>query len=351
MRVLVTGTEGYIGCLLPRVLIDRGHQVIGVDTGFHRAGWLYNGVERTAETITKDIRQISAEDLAGVDAVVHLAELSNDPVGQLAPHITYEINHAGSVRLATLAKAAGVQRFVYTSSCSVYGVATEANVDETSTVNPQTAYAECKVRVERDVAPLADETFSPTFLRNATAFGASPRMRFDIVLNNLCGHAWTSRLIKMDSDGTPWRPFVHILDICKAIALTLEAPADRVRGEIFNVGDSASNYRVREIAEVVADVFPGCELRLGTNGADNRSYRVSFDKIHELLPEFSCDWNARRAAEQLRGVFERIDMDRETFEYRGYTRLKQIQFLLGTGQIGEDFYWRVPLTEGEKSPT
>ena len=344
MRVLVTGTDGYIGCLLPRALIDRGHDVIGVDTGFHRAGWLYNGVERTAETITKDIRTIAAADLAGVDAVVHLAELSNDPVGELAPKITYEINHAGSVRLARLAKAAGVQRFVYTSSCSVYGVATQEKVDETSAVNPQTAYADCKVRVERDVAALADDTFVPTFLRNATAFGASPRMRFDIVLNNLCGHAWTSRLIKMESDGTPWRPFIHIRDICKAIALTLEAPADRVRGEIFNVGDSDSNYRVRDIAEIVADVFPGSELRLGANGADNRSYRVSFDKIRETLPAFSCDWNARRAAEELRGVFERIDLDRETFEYRGYTRLKQIQFLLSTGQIGEDFYWRSPAT-------
>ena len=342
MRVLVTGTDGYIGCLLPRALIDRGHDVIGVDTGFHRAGWLYNGVERTAETITKDIRTIAAADLAGVDAVVHLAELSNDPVGELAPKITYEINHAGSVRLARLAKAAGVQRFVYTSSCSVYGVATQEKVDETSAVNPQTAYADCKVRVERDVAALADDTFVPTFLRNATAFGASPRMRFDIVLNNLCGHAWTSRLIKMESDGTPWRPFIHIRDICKAIALTLEAPADRVRGEIFNVGDSDSNYRVRDIAEIVADVFPGSELRLGANGADNRSYRVSFDKIRETLPAFSCDWDARRAAEELRGVFERIDLDRETFEYRGYTRLKQIQFLLSTGQIGEDFYWRSP---------
>jgi nucleoside-diphosphate-sugar epimerase len=324
------------------VLADRGHQVIAVDTGYYRAGWLYNGVDRIAETITKDIREITADDLAGVDAVVHLAELSNDPVGQLAPHITYDINHAGSVRLATLAKECGVERFVYTSSCSVYGVATEENVDETSPVNPQTAYAECKVRVERDVAPLADAGFSPTFLRNATAYGASPRMRFDVVLNNLCGHAWTSGEIKMDSDGSPWRPLVHVLDICQAIAATLDAPADAVRGEVLNVGDSGSNYQVRQIAEIVAEVFPGCTLSFGTKGADNRSYRVSFEKIRERLPSFRCEWDVRRAAEQLRAIFERIDLDRETFEHRGYTRLKQIEFLLRTQQIDENFYWRLP---------
>jgi nucleoside-diphosphate-sugar epimerase len=343
MRVLATGTEGYIGVFLPQVLMDRGHEVIGVDSGFHNAGWLYNGVRRLPKTLLKDLRTLTPEDLEGVDAVVHMAELSNDPVGQLNPEITYEINHQGSIRLAKLAKAAGVERFVYTSSCSVYGVATESQVDEESPVNPQTAYAVCKTLVERDVAELADDGFSPTFLRNATAYGASPRMRFDIVLNNLCGLAWTIGEIRMESDGTPWRPFVHILDICKAIALTLEAPREAVHGEIFNVGDSRSNYQVRDIAEIVAGEFPDCRLTFAAEaGPDNRSYRVSFDKIATKLPAFSCEWDAERGARQLHEVFRTIEMTDETFNFRGFTRLKQIQYLLGTRQIDEDFYWQLP---------
>ena len=229
MKVLVTGTEGYLGSLLPSLLMQRGHEVIGVDTGFYKVGWLYHGTEVTALTLNKDIRQITAEDLQGVEAIVHMAELSNDPTGQLSPNITYDINHKGSVRLASLAKAAGIRRFVYMSSCSVYGVATDGDVTEETPVNPQTAYAECKTLVERDLQAMADDSFSPTFLRNATAFGASPRMRFDIVLNNLAGLAWTTKEIKMTSDGTPWRPLVHALDICKAIVCSLEAPRDIVQ--------------------------------------------------------------------------------------------------------------------------
>ncbi|XPM55000.2 MAG: SDR family oxidoreductase [Leptolyngbya sp. IPPAS B-1204] len=224
MKVLVTGTEGYLGCLFAPLLLERGHEVTAVDTGFYKVGWLYNGTQSTAKTLTKDIRHITLEDLQGMDAVVHMAELSNDPTGQLAPHITYEINHKGSVRLAELAKQAGVRRFVYMSSCSVYGVATEGDVTEESPINPQTAYAECKALVERDVKPMADDDFSPTFMRNATAFEL-PRMRFDIVLNNLAGLAWTTKEIKMTSDGTPWRPLVHALDIAKALICVLEAPA------------------------------------------------------------------------------------------------------------------------------
>jgi nucleoside-diphosphate-sugar epimerase len=341
MRVLVTGNEGYIGSLLPPLLIERGHEVIGVDAGFYKAGWLYDATDVTALTWTEDIRRIGPEMLEGVDAIVHMAELSNDPVGQLAPEITDEINHAGSVRLARLAREAGVERFVYTSSCSVYGVASEEVVDEQSPVNPQTAYARCKTLVERDVGALADDGFSPTFLRNATAYGASPRMRFDIVLNNLCGLAWTTGQICMESDGTPWRPMVHTADIREAIACTLDAPRELVHNEVMNVGDSDSNYQVREIAEVVGNVFTGCGVSLGELGADNRSYRVCFDKIREILPDFECSWNLERGAYELREVFERIDLDEETFRFRAYTRLKQIEYLLRTGQIDEQFYWRV----------
>jgi nucleoside-diphosphate-sugar epimerase len=339
MNVLVTGTEGYLGSLLPPLLIERGHQVIGVDTGFYKVGWLYNGTEVTAKTLNKDIRKITPEDLQGVEAIVHMAELSNDPTGQLSPNITYDINHKGSVRLAKLAKEAGVRRFVYMSSCSVYGVATEGDVTEESPVNPQTAYAECKTLVERDVKPLADHDFSPTFMRNATAFGASPRMRFDIVLNNLAGLAWTSQEIKMTSDGTPWRPLVHALDIGKAIVCALEAPRDIVHNQVFNVGDTANNYRVKEIAETIAEVFKGCRLTFGENGSDNRSYRVSFEKINTKLPGFKCDWNAQRGAQQLFDVFNQIDMGEDTFTSKGFTRLKQLEYLIRTQQIDKDFYW------------
>jgi nucleoside-diphosphate-sugar epimerase len=340
MKVLVTGTEGYLGSLLPPILMQRGHEVIGVDTGYYKVGWLYNGTEVTAKTLNKDIRHITSEDLAGVEAIVHMAELSNDPTGQLSPNITYDINHKGSVRLATLAKAAGIRRFVYTSSCSVYGIATEGDVTEETPVNPQTAYADCKRLVERDVMAIASDSFSPTFLRNATAFGASPRMRFDIVLNNLAGLAWTTKEIKMTSDGTPWRPLVHALDICKAIVCTLEAPRDIVHNQIFNVGDTGNNYQVKEIAQIVAQIFKGCQLSFGQNGSDNRSYRVSFEKINKTLPGFKCEWDAVRGAQQLFDIFTQIDITKETFFFRGFTRLKQLEYLIRTQQIDRDFFWK-----------
>lgn len=339
MKVLVTGTEGYLGSLLAPLLIQNGHEVIGVDTGFYKVGWLYNTNSVTPKTLNKDIRQITVQDLQGIDAVVHMAELSNDPAGQLAPHATYEINHQGSVHLANLAKAAGVRRFVYMSSCSVYGVATEDYVTEESSTNPQTAYAICKTLVEKDLIPLADDGFSPTFMRNATAYGASPRMRFDIVLNNLAGLAWTTKEIKMSSDGTPWRPLVHGLDICKAIICTLEAPRDLVHNQIFNVGDTAHNYQVKEIAQTIANIFEGCQLSFGENGSDNRSYRVSFEKINQSLPGFKCEWNAQRGAQQLFELFKLIEMTPETFLFRGFTRLKQLEYLIRTQQIDQNFFW------------
>lgn len=339
MNILVTGTEGYLGCLLAGVLMREGHSVVGVDTGYYQQGWLYNGLDLSPKTIVKDLRHIAAEDLSGIDAVVHMAELSNDPLGQLAPNITFDVNHKGTVRLANLARENGIKRFVYMSSCSVYGVATEPVVNELSAINPQTAYAECKALVERDLAPMAGDDFVPTFMRNSTAFGASPRQRFDLVLNNLMGLAWTTKQITMTSDGTPWRPLVHALDIAKAISCVLAAPVEAVRGEIFNVGSNEQNYQVREIAEIVAEQVPGCTLSFG-DGADNRSYKVNFDKIHKALPNFSCDWNARRGAEQLAAVFARIGLDKEMFEQRGFTRLKQLQYLINSGQLDADFFWK-----------
>jgi nucleoside-diphosphate-sugar epimerase len=342
MRVLVTGTDGYIGVLLAPFLLARGYDVVGLDTGFYRDAWLYNnGVTTLPPVKNKDLRRMTVDDVAGIDAVVHLAELSNDPLGQLSPHITYAINHQGSVTLARLCKEAGVPRFVYTSSCSVYGVGGGGEYKtEISMPQPQTGYAECKVLVERDVAAMADETFSPTFLRNATAYGPSPRMRFDLVLNNLAGLAWTTKKIHMTSDGTPWRPLVHVLDICEAIACTLEAPHEMVHAEVFNVGKTSENYQVREIAEIVAEVFPGCDLIFGANDSDNRSYRVSFDKIATRLPGFQCRHDVVIGACELHAVFERIGLSHDIFESRAYTRLKQVQYLRDTSQIDEHFFWQ-----------
>ncbi len=341
MKVLVTGTDGYIGVMLAAALLERGHEVTGLDAGYYRSGWLYDpGMAKFPVCISKDIRHITDEDLKKFDACIHLAELSNDPLGQLNLEITYQINHMATVALAEKCKKAGIARFVYMSSCSVYGVGSDEYKTEASQPNPQTAYAKCKVLVERDVSAMADDDFSPTFMRNATAYGASPRMRFDVVLNNLAGLAWTTKQIKMSSDGSPWRPLVHVLDICEAIACVLEAPREIVHHQIFNVGDSRENFRVREIARIVAKVFPGCELIFGSNAGDNRSYRVSFEKINARLPGFKCKRNAKMGAAELRELFERIAMARETFEFRAFTRLKQLQYLLESGQIDRNLFWK-----------
>ncbi len=339
MNVLVTGSDGYIGTLLGPYLMDRGHEVIGLDTGFHRAAWLCNGVTRMPHTMFKDIRQVTADDLRGFDAIVHLAELSNDPVGQLHPEITFKINHLGTVALATKARSVGVRRFVYFSSCSVYGASSTRASDENGAVNPLTAYARCKLLVEGDLGAMAGDDFVPTFLRNATAYGASPRQRFDLVVNNLAGHAWCNREIRMESDGTPWRPFVHVLDICQAAACTLEAPESLVHAETFNVGNNTENYQVKDVARAIADTFPGCRLSIGTRGDDKRDYKVNFDKINTRLPGFKCRFDVAMGAQQLLKVFQAIDMPGEVFESRAHTRLKQIQWLLETRQIDADFFW------------
>jgi nucleoside-diphosphate-sugar epimerase len=326
------------------ILTARGHDVTGLDTGFYRDGCLYLdplAMPTSPRTILRDLRTVTTEDFVGYDAVVHLAELSNDPLGENRPEITFRINHEGSVRIATAARAAGVRRFVYASSCSVYGIGTGGDfLDETSPTNPQTAYAHCKVNVERDVAKLATDDFCVTFLRNATAYGPSPRMRFDIVLNDLCALAWTRKRIAMTSDGSPWRPIVHIEDIIEAVRCTLEAPAPTVNREIFNVGATAENYRIREIAAIVAEAFPGCEVTAGPPSSDNRSYRVSFDKIATRLPGYQSHWTALRGAEELRALFERIEFSQTTHEFRAYTRLKQLKYLQRTGQVDEDLLWR-----------
>jgi nucleoside-diphosphate-sugar epimerase len=345
MRVLVTGTDGYLGCLLAPLLLEDGHEVVGLDTGYYKAGWLCPGpLAGTSHgaaplTLIKDIRDVTVDDLRGFDAIVHMAELSNDPIGDLIGDVTYQVNHQGSVHLADCAKRAGVTRFIYMSSCSVYGIA-DGTVDESSPVNPLTPYARCKALVERDLTTMADDDFSPTFLRNATAFGASPRMRFDLVLNNLAGLAWTEHRIAMTSDGTPWRPLVHALDIAQAIRCALRADRQRVHALVANVGSDQNNRTVREIAETVSAEFPGCELTFGPPNADNRSYRVAFGKIREVFSDFQAAWDVAAGAAQLHRVFQSIAMDPETFHGRGHTRLKQIEYLLKTGQVDDRLFWK-----------
>jgi nucleoside-diphosphate-sugar epimerase len=346
MRVFVTGVNGYIGAVLGPYLLEHGLEVIGLDTGYYRDGWLFSDdsmMRVQPYTFNKDLRDVTAADLAGCDAVAHLAELSNDPLGANSPRVTYQINHLGSVNLARNAQEAGVRRFVYTSSCSVYGAGAGEFLDEAAAPNPQTAYAQCKVLVERDIGQMAGPGFCPVFLRNATAYGPSPRMRFDIVLNDLSAMAYTSQRIAMTSDGSAWRPVVHIQDICHAIYCALIAPEAAVRGKVFNVGQSAENYRVSELAQIVAGEFPGCELSVGASGGDTRSYRVRFDRIHDELPGFRCRYTARDGARQLREVFEQIRMSADIYKFRAFTRLKQLRYLLETGQIDQDFRWSRPL--------
>lgn len=339
MNIFVTGAQGYIGIPLCSMLLERGHHVVGLDTRFYGERRLDTGARTYPPYVAKDVRTVTEEDLRGYDAVVHLAELSNDPLGELHPSVTYEINHTGSVRLAAMCKRAGVTRFVYSSSCSVYGAGREDYKTEESETEPQTAYAQCKLLVERDVRPMADDHFSPTFLRNATVYGPAPCMRFDLVLNNLAGLAWTTRRIQMTSDGTPLRPLVHVLDVCRAMACTLEAPRGAVHGQTFNVGDTRENYRIKDIAEIVAEAFPGCAVSFGARSGDARSYRVSFERIRERLPGFSCTRTAADGARELRALFERVQLSAETFECRSFTRVKQLQHLLETERIDRHFFW------------
>lgn len=339
MKLLITGSEGYIGAVLTEMAQQAGHNVTGMDTCFYRTEALYP-IAATYTLIKKDTRTVVADDFRVYDAIIHLADLSNDPLGVFREENTMDINLRGTVRVAKYAKEAGVGRFVYSSSCSVYGIASQEVVDETSAVNPQTQYAKCKVAVEKELVKLADSRFTPVILRNSTVYGASPMMRFDLVLNNLAGTAWTEKAIRMQSDGSPWRPLVHIHDACHAMLCAITAPKDTVRAETFNVGRNDGNYRVRDVARIVAAAFPGCEMTTGSLGGDTRSYRVNFDKIHAKLSGFTCMKTAEDGARELRELFERIHLTKEQFTSRDYTRIKQLEYLTGSGTIDEKFYWK-----------
>src|SRR5678816_2077799 len=331
--------SGYIGSVMAPFLVRAGHEVVGVDTDlYHRSS--FGEWNDTIETRAKDVRSLETRDLAGFDAVIHLAALSNDPLGDLNPQLTYDINHLASVRLAALAKEAGVPRFAFASSCSNYGAAGDAPVNEESELNPVTAYGESKVRVERDVIKLADDSFSPTFLRCATAYGVSPRLRFDIVLNNLVAWAFTSGKVMLKSDGSPWRPIVHIEDISRAFLAVLSVPRERVHAQAFNVGRNDQNYRIREIAQIVKETVPGCEIAFADDaGPDKRNYRADFSKVARLLPEFQPRWDARKGAKQLHDAYQAIGLVLSDFEGPRYRRIDQIKQLLAAGNLGPDLRW------------
>ncbi|MEU5000484.1 SDR family oxidoreductase [Streptomyces sp. NPDC021622] len=340
MRVLLTGHQGYLGTVMAPVLTAAGHDVVGLDAGLF-ADCILGPPPVELKGHRVDLRDVTADHVAGVDAVIHLAALSNDPLGSLAPELTYDINHHASVRLARLARDAGARRFLYASTCSVYGAAGGDDlVAEDAPLRPVTPYAESKVRVEDDLHALADGDFSPVFMRNATAFGYSPRLRADIVLNNLVGHALLSGEVLVLSDGTPWRPLVHAADIARAFAAALTAPREAVHDRAFNIGSETNNVTVAEIAEQVADAVPGSKVVItGETGADPRSYRVDFSRFRAAIAGFDCEWTVKRGALELADAYRNFGLTREDFEQR-FTRLAVLRAASEAGTVDDTLRWR-----------
>lgn len=340
MRVLVTGHHGYIGSVLVRLLREAGYDVVGLDSDFF-VNNRFVGRVTEVPTLQRDLRDVEAADLAGINAVLHLAALSNDPLGDLNPQLTYEINHRATMKLASLAKKAGVRRFLFSSSCSMYGAARSEMLDESAPFRPVTPYAESKVLVEGELGSLADENFSPVFLRNTTAYGVSPFMRFDIVLNNLVAWAYATGKVQIQSDGTPWRPLIHIEDICRAFIAALEAPEETIHNQAFNVGITEENYQVRDLARIVQETVPGCVIEYSTTGGpDPRSYRVNFGKIKDMLPGFQPRWNVRRGAQELYEACQEAKLTLQDFDGPRFKRITHIRKMLADGRIDSQLRWK-----------
>lgn len=342
MKVLVTGHLGYIGTILVPMLQKRGHTVVGLDSDlFRRCTFGDPKAIADVPNIRKDVRDVEPKDVQGFDACLHLAGLSNDPLGDFNPSLTFDINHRASVKLAELCKKAGVKRFIFSSSCSNYGAGGDHMLDESAAFNPVTPYGESKVMVEKDVGPMASDSFSPVFLRNATAYGVSPRLRFDLVLNNLTAWAYTTGQVLLKSDGTPWRPLIHIEDISRAFVATMEAPKEKVHGQAFNVCGTKENYRIRELAEIVKETVPNSKVEFAAGASpDKRNYRVTGDKYAKAFPDFLPKWTAKTAAQNLYETFKKTNLTPNDFEGEKYKRIAHIQGLLKEGTLSKDFRFK-----------
>ena len=339
MRILVTGNKGYIGSLMAGKLVEQGYDVTGLDTSFYDKCYFYDA-SYDIKQINKDVRNICRDDLKGIDAVIHLAALSNDPTGALNPCLTDDINHVASVNLAKLAREEKVERYLFSSSCSMYGIATsDEMLTETAPFNPVTAYACSKVDTEKDVSKLATDSFAPVFLRNGTAYGVTPNLRMDLVLNNLVGWAFTTGQVKIMSDGTPWRPIIHVEDITNAFIAALDAPLETVNNQAFNVGANSENYQIKDMAEMVKKTVPDCEITYSMeHGSDSRTYKVDFSKIGTALPKFKPKWNLEKGAKELYQAFKEHGMTVGEMNTK-YNRLNNVNQLISSAQIDENLMW------------
>ncbi|MFN8258864.1 MAG: NAD(P)-dependent oxidoreductase [Bacteroidales bacterium] len=340
-KIIVTGHTGYIGSLLAPMLAGKGYEVVGIDTAYFGNDCKFFDPTLGFTEVIKDTRHLTEKDLEGVYAICHLAALSNDPMGELNEQLTYDINHIASVRLAELAKKAGVEKYIYSSSCSLYGIADgDHALDETADFNPVTAYAKSKVYSEKDILPLASDNFAVTFLRNSTAYGISPKLRLDLVVNNLVGWAVTTGQIKIMSDGSPWRPLVHAEDIARAFTSVIEAPKEIVNRKSYNVGMNSENYQIKDIARLVGEVIPGCQVIItGEHGSDSRSYRVNFDLIAKELSNFKPQWTLKKGIEEVYEGYKKYKMDNDKFTNRYFIRLKQLQYHLNNKKLNDQLFW------------